>query len=156
MRSLPLALLLLSAPSWARPWNGIDPGQSTREDVVKKFGEPSKAVIKDGKEVLGYLQKQAIKGTKQAQFRVDVASQKVERIDVFPGAVIDKETIENTYGAACAPGPESAVPCYLKKVTATPQTYFLYGKLGLTVFFNDDLKTVHSFVFQAPKLAKTP
>jgi hypothetical protein len=156
MRTLAFALLLLASPVLARPWNGIDPGLSSREDVVKKFGEPSKAVIKDGKELLGYLQKQVIKGTSQVQFRVDVTSQKVERVDVFPEAPIDQATIENTYGPVCPPGPESATPCYVKKVTAAPQTYLHYAPQGLSVFLNDDLKTVHSFVFQAPKKKPAP
>ncbi|MHB8872971.1 MAG: hypothetical protein ACYC8T_04725 [Myxococcaceae bacterium] len=156
MRRLALVLLLLAGPALARPWNGIEPGVSSRDDVVKKFGPPSKAVTSNGKEVLAYLQKQVIKGTSQAQFRVDVATRLVERIDVFPGPVIDREAIENSYGRVCPPGPQPVTPCYTKKVTADFQTYFLYSKLGLAIFFNEDLKTVRSFIFQPPKAAKKP
>lgn len=151
MRKLPLLLLLVAAPALARAWNGIEPGVNKRDDVVKKFGEPSKTVTSEGKEILAYLGKEAIRGTSQAQFRVDATTKLVERIDVFPGPVIDKEAIESTYGPACPQGPQPATACYVKRVTDDFQTYFLYGKLGLAIFFNEDGKTVHSFIFQAPK-----
>lgn len=154
---LPVAALLFALPAFAKPWNGIDPGQSKRDDVVKRFGEPTKAVTSGGKEILAYLGKQAIKGTSQAQFKVDPATSVVERIDVFPGPVIDKETIETSYGAQCPSGtqPASAQPCYLKKLTDDFRTYFMYPKHGLAIFFNEDGKTVHSFIFQVIKSTST-
>jgi len=152
MRNFTLAALLALAPAGAlaKPWNGIDPGTSKKDEVVKKFGEPSKVVKGDAnKETLAYLGDKAIKGTTQAQFKVDAQSGTVERIDVFPGPVIDKEMVESSYGAACpASGPMPKDPCYVKKVTGDNfRTYFLYLKLGLAVFFKDDNKTVSSFVF---------
>lgn len=149
-----LVAVLLAFPAFAtRPWNGIQPGQSSKEEVVKKFGEPTKAVTSEGKEILAYLGKQAIKGTTQAQFRVDATTKVVERIDVFPGPVIDKETIETNYGGQCPQGTQqaSAQPCYLKKLTDDFRTYFMYPKHGLAIFFNEDGKTVHSFIFQVIK-----
>lgn len=147
-----LAALLCSATSWGRAWQGIEPGTAVRADVVRKFGEPSKVVAgKDGKEVLGYLGPRAIKGTAQTHFRTDPQTQKVERIDVFPAAVIDRETIESSYGLAC-PGEgvdPSGQPCYLKKVTEDFKAYLLYPSLGLAVFFKSDGKTVLSLVFTA-------
>ncbi len=155
MRALGHGVLLacfLQGAAWAKPWNGVDPGTTTRAEVVKKFGEPSKVVTTDGKEILAYFQKEAIKGTTQTQFRVDPANSVVERIDVFPGPVIDKDTVENTYGPLCAPGAgAAAAPCYTKKLTDDFRTYFLYTKQGLAIFFNEDGKTVHSFIFQSQK-----
>ncbi len=154
MRTLALiAVLFAAAPALAKPWNGIDPGSSKREEIIKKFGEPSRTVTTDGKEILAYFDKQAIKGTSQAQFRVDPGTQVVERIDVFPGPVIDKETIENSYGPACPAGKMPSTPCYMKKLTDDFRTYYLYPKLGLAIFFNEDGKTVHSFIFTTLKAA---
>ena len=67
--------------------------------------------------------------------------------DVFPGPVIDKESVESTYGNACPAGKAPAGPCYQKKLTDDFRTYMLYAKLGLAVFLNEDGKTVHSFIF---------
>jgi hypothetical protein len=152
MRALAfLASLLLASVALAKAWNGIEPGASHREDVVKKFGEPAKVVNLEGKEILAYVGPQAIKGTTEAQFRVDAATKVVERIDVFPGPAVDKDAVENTYGPACPPGPPPATACYIKKLTDEFQTYFFYSRLGLAIFWNEDGKTVHSFVFQVQK-----
>src|SRR4051794_37264753 len=115
-KALTTALLLLAATAGAKPWNGVDPGTTKREDLVKKFGEPSRAVQLEGKEVLAYFGPQAIKGTSQTQFRVDPTTQLVERIDVFPGPVIEKDAVESTYGPNCNAGGGGAV-CYFKKLT---------------------------------------
>lgn len=143
-----VAVLLAAAPAVAKPWQGIEPGQSKRDQIIQKFGEPSRVVTNEGKEIIAYLEQKAIKGTKQVQFRVDPGTQLVERIDVFPGPVIDKESVESTYGNACpASGRQPAAPCYQKKITDDFRTYLLYPKLGLAVFLNEDGKTVHSFIF---------
>jgi hypothetical protein len=156
MRTLVLVAVLIAAlPAVAKPWQGIEPGVSKKDEVTQKFGEPSK--VKDeqrGKEILAYFGKEAIKGTTQAQFKVDTATKVVERIDVFPGPIIDKDAIENSYGPACPSGPAPATPCYVKKVTDEFRTYYLYSKLGLAIFFNEDGKTVHSFIFTTIKAAK--
>jgi hypothetical protein len=149
-----LAVLVAAVPAAAKPWQGIEPGVSKKDEVTQKFGEPSRLVNQADKEVIAYFGKEAIKGTTQAQFKVDAATKIVERIDVFPGPVIDKETIENSYGTACPSGPPPANPCYIKKMTEEFRTYFLYPKLGLAIFFNEDGKTVHSFIFTTLKAAK--
>src|SRR3712207_4173397 len=95
--ALVLALTGLSLPALAKPWQGIDPGVSKRAEVLEKFGTPSRTVTQDGKEIIAYFQAEAIKGTTQAQFRVDPKTGTVERIDVFPGPVVDKDTIEASY-----------------------------------------------------------
>ena len=157
----PLALLLLAlaaAPALAKPWQGIEPGVSRREQVLERFGPPSRTVKpepgKPGPEILAYLSKQAIRGTKQVQFKLDPATGVVERIDVFPAPVIEREAIENTYGAGCPAGPLPEQPCFLKKITEDFRSYYLYPRLGLAVFFNEDGKTVNSFIFTTLKAAK--
>jgi hypothetical protein len=155
MRTLAVVAVLIAAlPALAKPWQGIEPGVSKKDDVTQKFGEPSRVVAQGEKEIIAYFGKEAIKGTTQAQFKVDSATKVVERIDVFPGPVIDKEAIENSYGPACPSGPAPASPCYVKKVTDEFRTYYLYSKLGLAIFFNEDGKTVHSFIFTTMKAAK--
>ncbi|MFZ5469537.1 MAG: hypothetical protein ACOZIN_08880 [Myxococcota bacterium] len=152
MRPLALFFFLLACgPSWARAWNGIEPGVSTRHDVVKKFGEPSKVVSAEGRETLAYSKAKAIRGTTQAQFRVDTATQKVARIDVFPSTTVDREAIEESYGGACPDGPKPKTPCYVKKTTPDQRTYFHYVQIGLVVFFQKDGQTVQSIVFQPSK-----
>jgi hypothetical protein len=155
--SAPFALALfaaglIAAPTWAhgRAWNSVEPGTTKREEVVKRFGPATKVVSVEGKEVLAYLEKQAIRGTSQVQFRVDPATGLVDRIDVFPNRVIEKDAIENTYGPACPASAPPAGGCYLKKVTDDFRTYLYYAKSGVAVFLNDDAKTVQSLVFQIP------
>lgn len=155
MRKLGLwSAMLVCSTALAKPWNGIEPGTSRRDDVVKKFGEPAKTVIVEGKEILAYVGPHAIKGTNEAQFRVDVSTKLVERIDVFPGPTVDREAVESTYGPACAPGSPPATTCYVKKLTDEFQTYWLYPKLGLAIFLNEDGKTVQSLVFQSQRASK--
>lgn len=147
-------LLLLPTLAFAKPWQGIEPGTSKRAEVVAKFGEPSRVVKKDGKETLAYFQKQTIRGTSQTQFRVDLATGTVERIDVFPGPQVERETVEATYGPLCGSPQavkEPTTPCYVKKMTDDFRTYFMYAALGVAVFFDDQGKFVHSFIFQPVK-----
>lgn len=142
-----VAVLLAAVPAVAKPWQGVEPGQTKREQLIQKFGEPSRTVTAEGKEIIAYFDQKAIKGTKQVQFKVDPDTKLVERIDVFPGPVIDKESVESTYGNVCPAGKATANPCYQKKLTDDFRTYMLYAKLGLAVFLNEDGKTVHSFIF---------
>jgi hypothetical protein len=152
MRSLALALALVAGAASAKAWNGIEPGISKKEEILSKFGTPSKIVSAGDKEILAYYKERAIQGTSQAQFKVEAKSGIVERIDVFPGPVIDKDAIEGTYGVMCPPGaPAPSSPCYVKKITDDFRVYFLYAKLGLAIFFNEDGKTVQSFIFQQSK-----
>lgn len=147
-----LAALLLAAPALAKPWQGIEPGVSPRDKVTEKFGEPSRTVTQEGKEVIAYFGERAIKSTSQVQFKVDTASKVVERIDVFPAVSIERDAIERAYGPVCPPSgkpPEGA--CYVKKVTSDLQAYFVYPKLGMAIFFKEDGKTVRSLVFTQVK-----
>ena len=145
---LKLALTLILA----KPWNGITPGVSTREDVIKKFGEPTKTVNVGGRDVLAYQKDKLIKGTTQAQFKVDPKTELVERIDVFPAPVLTLPDITQAYGPECTiEAPEAKDhPCYLKR-SDEKRNYIVYGMLGLAVFFTPDGKQVQSFAFLPEK-----
>lgn len=146
---IPVGITLLVL---CKPWNGITPGVSSRDDVLKKFGEPSKIVSSGGRDVLAYQKGKLIKGTTQAQFRVEQKTGLVERIDVFPAPVLTLEDISNAYGPACTPqAPETPDrPCYLKR-DDDKRSYVVYVRLGLAVFFNADGKTVQTFAFLPEK-----
>lgn len=150
MRTWMLALMLVAPAAAAKPWNGIEPGVSTRAEVTEKFGEPSKVVnAKDGM-LVAYLKDKAIRGTTQAQFRVDAKTGVVQRIDVFPAPKIDRAAIEQTYGPACS-GRGDQTSCYLLKRTPDQRVYFLYQRLGLVIFFAPGGNIVQSFLFQPGK-----
>jgi len=154
VRAFPVLLLalLLPALTHARSWNGVEPGVTSRDEVVKRFGQPTKILSVEGHPVLAYTGASAIKGTAQAQFRVDPATGLVERIDVFPGPVVDRETVESSYGPPCpASGAAGAGNCFQKKLTEDFRTYYFYARLGLAVFFDEDGEKVQSFVFQTVK-----
>ncbi len=152
-----LLALLVPALAQARSWNGIEPGVTSRDEVLKRFGAPTKMLTVDGHQVLAYTGTSAIKGTAQAQFRVDPQTGLVERIDVFPGPVVDKETVESSYGPPCPAGASAPGNCYQKKLTEEFRTYYFYPHLGLAVFFEEDGDHVQSFVFQQVKSSvRTP
>jgi|APLak6261679142_1056127.scaffolds.fasta_scaffold00011_142 hypothetical protein len=145
------ALVLGLAPlmAFAKPWQGILPGGSSALDVIGKFGEPTKRVSKGATEVMLYSGLQGIKGTVQAQFKLDAVTKEVQRIDVYPEPVLDVAAIEASYGKSCEVT-QAVEPCYWRKETAAHHAYFLYAKLGLAIFFKDDGKTVLSFAFLPP------
>ena len=144
-RLLFVTLLCAASAALAKPWNGITPGASGALDVLGKFGEPSKRLKAKGQDVFVYTKEKAIKGTVQAQFKLNTATQVVERIDVYPEPVIDSAAIEKTYGPLCEEPRKE--PCYHRRETEAKKPYFLYLKLGLAIFFKDDGRTVQSFTF---------
>jgi hypothetical protein len=158
VRASPVLLLavLLPALTYARPWNGVEPGVTSRDEVVKRFGPPTKTLNVDGHQVLAYTGASAIKGTAQAQFRVDPGTGLVERIDVFPGPVVDRETVESSYGPPCPASGATPGNCFQKRLTEDFRTYYFYPRLGLAVFFDEDGDKVQSFVFQTVKSVHTP
>ena len=48
-------VLLCSLTGWAKPWNGIEPGSSQRDEVLRRFGQPTKTVKQGDVEILAYL-----------------------------------------------------------------------------------------------------
>jgi hypothetical protein len=139
---------MVVALTLCKPWQGIEPGVSTRDDVIEKFGDPTKTVPSaEGIDILAYQKEKAQPGTKQTQFKIDVKTGIVQRIDVFPLPQIRLKEIDKAYGPKCEAGRKETkdAPCYVKH--ATPERlYLVYEKLGLAVFFGDD-GFVASFAF---------
>jgi hypothetical protein len=144
-----LALLCFcctALPSLAASWRGIEPGVSSRTEVLSRFGEPSQTLKPGDKEVFVYRDGRRLKGTQQVKFRAERASGKVDRIDVFPTVEVDRAAVESTYGPACpdnVPGPR----CYLPKLTEDNRIYFHYPTQGVGVFFRPNGRTVFAFAY---------
>lgn len=155
-RTLLVTLLLGAGAAHAKAWNGVEPGVTRRDEVLKRFGPPSKTVTVSGKEVLAYTDSSAMKGTSQAQFRVDPGTGIVERIDVFPTTVVDHDTVEATFGPVCPKAGAQPAACFQKKLTDDFRTYYVYARLGLAVFFEENEDRVQSFVYTASRLSPAP
>lgn len=152
-----LLLLLLPVLAQASAWRGVTPGVTPATEIQAKFGEPSQTVRVKGKEVLSYLAHRAPKGTTQVQFRISEENQLVDRIDVFPKNVIDRATIESTYGGACPHGADATtVICYRPQLSPDGRSYLVYPALGLAIFLRADGKTVFSIVFGTPAQGHPP
>jgi hypothetical protein len=152
MRLVRLASLLLAlAPALAsaRAWKGINPGTSTQQEVVDRFGEPTTRTKRAGRTVLAYYGEQALEGTRQAQFHVDERNAVVE-ITIFLTAQLDQESIEGTYGK----------PPQRTFVEDTFQKVWVYPQSGVTVYFGKE-GFVEALTFgpgakAAPKAAAQP
>ena len=128
----------------ARPWQGIQPGTSTQEEVVQRFGEPTTRTKRAAKTVLAYYGDQALSGTKQAQFHVDGAGV-VQEITIFLTAQLDAETVQGTYGK----------PPQRTFVEDTFQKVWVYPAAGVTVYFGKD-GNVEALSFTQGKGASRP
>jgi hypothetical protein len=130
MRFAQVGLLLLAlAPvlAGAKPWKGVNPGTSTLQEVVERFGEPTTRTKRTGRTVLAYYGEQALEGTRQAQFHVD-AQGVVTEITIFLTAQLDQDSIEGTYGK----------PPQRTFVEDTFQKVWVYPQAGVTVYFGKD------------------
>jgi hypothetical protein len=122
-----LAAALVPADASARAWKGVNPGTSTQQEVVDRFGEPTTRTRRPGRTVLAYYGDQALEGTRQAQFHLDDKGNVVE-ITIFLTAQLDQETIEGTYGK----------PPQRTFVEDTFQKVWIYPQAGVTVYFGKD------------------
>lgn len=150
MKSVAVVLLVLvSAPSFARAWREIEPAVSGREDVIRLFGEPSRVKTTGNEEQLAYFGERAIKGTRQTQFRVEVSSGVVMRIDLFPRQDVTQEAIENSYGPPCRDTSRQVVEgnCYQRVMSADLGSYLYYRELGLAVYLRGDGSSVRAMAF---------
>lgn len=127
---------LAPGPAAAKPWQGINPGASSQNEVVDKFGEPTTRTKRGAKSVLAYLGEQALPGTKQTQFYVSEDGT-VQEITVFIATQLDKDAIEGTYGKS----PE-------KTFTDAFLPVWIYRAAGVTVYFGKD-GTVEAITFGA-------
>jgi hypothetical protein len=143
MRSIKTAVLVLLAGvpvgAAARPWQGIQPGATSVQEVVQKFGEPTNRTKRSGRAVLAYYGEQALPGTRQAQFHADAGGVVIE-ITVFLTAELDAASVEGTYGK----------PPQKTFVEDTFQKVWLYPQSGVTVYFNKD-GNVEALSFTAGK-----
>ncbi|HEX9051460.1 MAG TPA: hypothetical protein VF841_13090 [Anaeromyxobacter sp.] len=152
MRLVRLASLLLAlAPGLAsaRAWKGVNPGTSTQQEVVDRFGEPTTRTKRSGRTVLAYYGEQALEGTRQAQFHVDDKNTVIE-ITIFLTAHLDQESIEGTYGK----------PPQRTFVEDTFQKVWVYPQQGVTVYFGKE-GNVEALTFgpgakTAPRAAAQP
>src|SRR5512140_555037 len=130
MRLVPLAFLVLwlaPAPVAARAWKGINPGTSTQQEVVDRFGEPTTKTKRPGRLVLAYYGDQALEGTRQAQFHLDDKGVVVE-ITIFLTAQLEQASIEGTDGK----------PPQRTFVEDTFQKVWVYPQAGVTVYFGKE------------------
>jgi len=129
MRSSHLVLLLACAApgaAAAKAWQGIVPGQSTRADVVARFGEPSTHGRLGDRTALVYKADQAIAGTRQAQFLTREDGLVLE-IVLWPSTALDRESVEGTYGKGAH-----------KTFTEDFRPVWVYKAQGISVFFGKD------------------
>lgn len=117
----------------------MEPGKSTRDEVVDKFGAPTKAFSQGGElsDGLSYQADQAIEGAIEANFFFDKRGV-LFRIDVYPEREIDQATAERIYGAG-----------HQTKRTSQGVVVFLYPDEGLTIFFHKDTGKAQVFQFTA-------
>ena len=143
LASVAAALVALALPlaAVAKPWQGVEPGKTTADEVVVKLGEPTSRVKRGARTVVAYKGDQALPGTREAQFHCR-ADGVVEEITVFLATALDAESIEGTYGK-----PQT------KTFTDSFQKVWLYPQKGVTVFFDKE-GTVGAIAFSAPAAPK--
>jgi hypothetical protein len=141
-----MAACLLSSMSFfstdvfAKAWQGAEPGQTTREQLFRLFGPPTRVFSKGGQlsEGITYQKEQAIQGAREANFYFD-KNGILSRIDVFPSKDISPEEIVSVFGKN-----------YTERITKTGNSYYNYAKDGMVVFFDKDNTKVLSFLFTKP------
>jgi hypothetical protein len=151
MRTVPVVLaLVIPGVVQAKPWKGIVPEKSTRAEVVKKYGDPSKTLKRGENEMLSYSGDEALPGSRETEFVVNPAGT-VEQIAVFPAGPVERATVEEMYGTDCVLAP-AGKPCFIRKLNEDDlRTYFWYQRLGLVVFFEQDGHLVQSFLYVKPE-----
>lgn len=131
----------------AKEWKGAVPGKTTRGEVLKLFGQPTRLYSKGGKlsDGVTYQGSQAIEGAQEANFYFDKNSS-LFRIDVFPKRAISHEDVLRIFG-----------PDFRERVTKEGNPCLDYFREGMVVFFDKDQPTkVVSFTFSAPPGTKSP
>lgn len=130
---------LLAPTSWARPWKGLNPGQSTLTEVQKTFGPAQQEFKNKGRCALlyNYQAARAVAGTKQTNVCFDAKNVVIE-IAVFPDRALTKDLVDEAYGKV-----------YQKKLTDDFREYHLYKNEGLAIFFEKDGVNVQSLLFTA-------
>jgi hypothetical protein len=133
-------MFLLSSSVLAKPWKGTVPGKTSRAQVVRKFGKPTKEFSKGGNlsDGINYQGDAAIEGSLETNFYFDKKGI-LFRIDVFPSKTITKADIIRVYGKG-----------YVERVTDKGFVFFNYWREGMVIFFGKDSEKVHSVMFIEP------
>lgn len=131
---------LLSSSLMAKQWKGTVPGKTSRQQVIRKFGKPTKEFSKGGKlsDGINYQGDAAIEGSLETNFYFDKKGILV-RIDVFPSKEIMKADIIRVYGKS-----------YAERRTEKGFVFFNYWREGMVIFFGKDTDKVHSVMFIEP------
>ncbi len=131
---------LISSSIMAKPWKGCVPGKTSRDQLLRKFGKPTKEFSKGSKlsDGINYQGDAAIEGSLETNFYFDKKGI-LFRIDVFPSKTITKAAIIRVYGKD-----------YSERVTEKGFVFFNYWREGMVIFFGKDRKKVHSVMFIEP------
>ncbi|HVO30866.1 MAG TPA: hypothetical protein VMV18_09020 [bacterium] len=128
-----LAAAFAPSVALARPWHGATPGVTTKSEVVKKFGSPSRELPMSPRYASGmvYQAKEANEfGAEEAQFFFD-AQGKLTEIFVFPQVSLKRDDVIKAYGTN-----------YDERRTDDFRLYFQFKADGFVVFFDKDNDTV--------------
>ena len=136
-------LLVVAGLADAKEWKGAVPGKTSRDEVIGKFGEPTREFSKGGKlsDGLNYQGDAAIEGSLETNFYFDKHGV-LFRIDVFPVREITRAQVERIFGKE-----------YVERVTKKGNTFFNYAREGMVVFFEKEHDRVASFMFVTPPSA---
>ena len=130
--------MLVPATALARPWHGLTPGVSTKNDVIKKFGSPTRELPMTVSYASGlvYQAKEAQEyGADEAQFFFDNAG-KLTSVFVFPAVQMKKDDIIKAFGSN-----------FEERRTDDFRLYFQYKADGFVVFFDKDNETVYQLQY---------
>jgi len=136
--------LLLSGPAGAKAFKGMEPGKTSKRQVIDKFGAPSREFSKGGKlsDGIRYDGDETIEGTLEANFYFDKHGL-LFRIDVTPARELTKAQVIKVYG-----------PGYQEGTARQGLRYVNYPKAGLLIFFEQDADRVKVFLFTEAKTGK--
>ena len=131
---------LISSGVMAKQWKGCVPGKTSRAQVTRKFGKPTKEFSKGGKlsDGINYQGDAAIEGSLETNLYFNKKGI-LFRIDVFPSKEIVKADIIRVYGKS-----------YAERVTGKGFVFFNYWREGMVIFFGKDGEKVHSVMFIEP------
>lgn len=145
-----LVLLLVGGrTATAAEWQGAEPGVTSTQELLRRFGKPAKRYEKGGMLLLDYRGRSLPRDTRSVRFSVDADQDVLQRIDVFPKKPPKRATLEALYGPACAKDGPPEEPCYEVQASADNQLAFHYPALGLDVFFSRG--RVRSMTYREPR-----
>ena len=133
-----LAVALLPALAQAKSWHGLNPGTSSKTEVIKKFGSPTRELTLTPRYDSGLVfQGKAAQehGAEEAQFFFD-GQGKLTEIFVFPAVALRRDDIIKAYGTA-----------YEERRTDDFRLYFMYRAEGFVVFYDKDNESVFQLQF---------